>query len=79
MNDYTRVSRNKKEQIFRFCKTISKRLSTGNRKAKGYSFLHQTYCILFTLFPTIDHSPFGFNRIVGLVLLSKNGETQTFI
>lgn len=32
MNDYTRVSRNKKDQIFRFCKTISKGLSVPNFK-----------------------------------------------
>ena len=32
MNDYTRVSGNKKDQIFRFCKTISKGLSIPNFK-----------------------------------------------
>ena len=32
MHDYTRVSRNKKDQIFRFCKTISKGLSVPNFK-----------------------------------------------
>ena len=32
MNNYTRVSGNKKDQIFRFCKTISKGLSVPNFK-----------------------------------------------
>lgn len=39
MNDYTRISRNKKDPFFRFCKTISKELFSSNRKAKGYSLL----------------------------------------
>lgn len=39
MNDYTRISVNKKDQIFRFCKTISKGLS-----AATFKFL---FCMLF--------------------------------
>ncbi len=39
MNNYTRVSGNKKDQIFRFCKTISKGLSIP-----GFKFI---FCMIF--------------------------------